>query len=460
MKHWRQSMTFRLNFLFTLVTAVLLIGFGLIALALTNEHFKDLDESYLQDKATLIQEISQHTGSTHYLAERIESILGTQSGLNVELSSPASIKYLSPGFVLEPEVKQLLQTSPPGTIIQWSSGEQHLRGLLARIPTSSEDNSPLTAILAIDTEHHDHFMQTFRTWLWIYLAAAIVLGALLSFWVAHKGLAPLRLIIAKARNITASQLSARIPIQDAPSELAALSTSLNTMFERLEQDFERLSDFSTDLAHELRTPISNMLVQAQVTLSKTRETHDYQETLHSLVEELERLSSMVSDMLYLAKTENNLELPQRAPISLDLEARQLAEFYQLMADEKNITLEVQGRAQIVGDRIMVRRGLSNLLSNAIRHALKDTTVMVTFDVREKQVQVTVSNQGEPIAPEIQKRLFDRFFRGDAARSHPASEGSGLGLAITKAVMRAHGGSILVESVGTKTSFHLVFPTTP
>ena len=460
MKHWRQSMTFRLNFLFTLVTAVLLIGFGLIALALTNDHFKDLDESYLQNKATLIQEISQHTGSTRYLAERIESILGTQAGLNVELSTPASVKYISPGFVLEPQVKELLKTSPPGTIIQWSYGEQRLRGLLASIPTSSTtDASPLTAILAIDTEHHDHFMQTFRTWLWIYLATAIVLGALLSFWVAHKGLAPLRLIIAKARNITASQLSARIPTQDAPSELAALSTSLNTMFERLEQDFERLSDFSSDLAHELRTPISNMLVQAQVTLSKTRETHDYQETLHSLIEELERLSSMVSDMLYLAKTENSLELPQRAPISLDVEARQVVEFYQLMADEKNITLEVQGHAQIVGDRIMVRRGLSNLLSNAIRHALKDTKVIVTFDVRDKQVQVTVSNQGEPIAPEIQKRLFDRFFRGDAARSHPASEGSGLGLAITKAVMRAHGGSILVESVGTQTSFHLVFPTT-
>jgi len=461
MKQWRQSMTFRLNFLFTLVTAVLLVGFGLIALALTNDHFKDLDESYLKNKATLIQEISQHTGSTRYLAERVESILGTQSGLNVALSTPTSVLFVSPGFVLDPDTKSLLQTSPPGTIVQWTSGQQRLRGLLVSIPTpSAPESSPMTAVLAIDTEHHDHFMQTFRTWLWIYLVIAIGLGALLSFWVAHKGLAPLRLIIAKARNITASQLSARIPTKDTPSELAALATSLNTMFERLEQDFERLSDFSTDLAHELRTPISNMLVQAQVTLGKTREIHDYQETLHSLVEELERLSSMVSDMLYLAKTENSLELPQRAPVALDVEALQLVEFYQLMADEKNITLTVQGHAQITGDRLMVRRVLSNLLSNAIRHALPDTNVLVNIEVNDSSSQVTVCNQGQAIPLEIQKRLFDRFFRGDAARSHPASEGSGLGLAITKAVMLAHGGSILVESVGGQTTFHLVFPKAP
>ena len=457
MRQWRNSLTFRLIFLFTLVTSVLLIGLGSITLYLTDRHFLELDETYLKDKGMLISEISEHTPDPNHLENRIRSLLSSQTGLNVLLSIKGRVLYQSPGFLLPPGVEERFQSLAPESIIEWGAGKERMRGMSVNIAQSGHDSSmPAKLIVAIDTEHHDHFMSIFRSWLGLYLMISIVLGGLLSGFVARKALTPLRHISARASQITASQLDIRIPTQDAPAELASLAQSLNSMFERLGRDFERLSDFSTDLAHELRTPISSMLVQTQVTLSQPRQTDDYRETLHSLIEELERLSVMVSDMLYLAKTENSLETPTRMVVSLDEEVRQLIEFYELMADEKDISLEAEGHASILGDRLMVRRAISNLISNAIRHAHAGSTVRLSIDIDHAQTQLTVSNDGDTIPVDIQPRLFDRFYRGDAARSHPSLEGSGLGLAITKAIVEAHGGSIGVESDAGVTKFVLRF----
>ena len=458
MRQWRNSLTFRLIFLFTLVTAVLLIGLGSITLYLTDRHFLELDETYLKDKAMLIREISEHHSDPNQLENRIRTLLSSQTGLNVLLSIKDRVLYQSPGFELSPDVEQRFQSLTAENIIEWGAGKQRMRGMSVNIAQSGHDPSmPVRLIVAIDTEHHDHFMSIFRAWLWLYLVIAIFLGGLLSWFVARKALTPLRQISSRASQITASQLDIRIPTQDAPAELASLAQSLNSMFERLGRDFERLSDFSTDLAHELRTPISNMLVQTQVTLSQPRQTEDYRETLLSLVEELERVSVMVSDMLFLAKTENSLEIPTRTLIQMDDEVRQLIEFYELMADEKDVSLESQGHASIMGDRLMVRRAISNLMSNAIRHAHSGTTVTLKIHADPVQTELTVSNDGDTIPVDIQPRLFDRFYRGDAARSHPSFEGSGLGLAITKAIVEAHGGSIRVESDAGVTKFVLKFP---
>ena len=232
------------------------------------------------------------------------------------------------------------------------------------------------------------------------------------------------------------------------------------MLQRLEDDFERLSTFSSDLAHELRTPISNMLVQAQVTLSKNRETDQYRETLHSVVEELERLTHMVSDMLYLAKTENHLQIPCPTEVHLGIEAAELAEFYELMAEDKRVTIRVQGQGTVLGDRLMIRRALSNLVANAIRHAHHQTTVTIAITNTRTKTTVSVTNVGDTIAAEIQSRLFDRFFRADSARTHPGSEGAGLGLAITQAIMQAHHGAVTLSSSENKTTFTLAFKSTP
>lgn len=457
MKSWRHSLTVRLVTLFALVTAALLIGLATITLVATDRHFLELDESYLMDKGILVREIGRHASNADELVQRIRRTLSTQTGLSIELYEGNQAIYRSPNFDLPPDVASKLNHDNPGAIAQWQSNNQQLRGLSVLIPLDgTQNNAPITAILALKTEHHDHFMAAFRHAIWLYVALAILVGGLLGWWVTRKGLTPLRPIIDKASLMTASQLSDRIPTASVPSELLPLTETLNQMLQRLEDDFERLSAFSSDLAHELRTPISNMLVQAQVTLSKNREADQYRETLHSVVEELERLTHMVADMLYLAKTENHLQIPRPSDVNLDIEAAQLAEFYELLAEEKNVMISVQGRGSVSGDRLMIRRALSNLIANAIRHAHAQTMVTIAITNTETKTAVSVTNVGDTIAADIQSRLFDRFFRADSARTHPGSEGAGLGLAITQAIMQAHNGSVTLISQESKTTFTLVF----
>lgn len=459
MNAWRLSLTFRLVSLFVAVIATLLIGLGWLTMASTDRHFIELDELYLRDKEALVREVGKHSLDRQALLTRISEVVSTQSGLSVELFDGGQSIYKSEGLFVPSDIRAALLLDQNGTVFEWQTQQQSLRGIFVPIDTpTSTPNKPITAILALDTEHHDHFMGGFRWLIWLYVALGIAAGGLLAWWAARKGLHPLRPIIQKAQHISASQLGDRIPIDEMPVELRPLTQTLNQMLARLEQDFSRLSAFSSDLAHELRTPISNMLVQTQVTLGKHRELEQYQEALLSMVEELERLSHMVSDMLYLAKTENQVELPRHEEIDLAAQASALAEFYQLMADDKKITLAVTGGGVIHGDRNMVRRAISNLVSNAIRHARPNTTVDIDIEQHDLETRLCVANDGDTIDTQDISRIFDRFYRAEKARTNPGSDGAGLGLAITRAIMMAHAGRIDVSSAYGRTAFRLIFPT--
>jgi len=463
MSFWRRSLTFRLVCLFVLVSTSLLIGLGLLTLSATNDHFLELDEVYLYDKGLLVQEIAQNASSSEEVVKKVSLAFNSQPDLSFAIFDQSKALYKSPGFEfpaylliqVEDQISQSSHSShsgQSGAVMQWLAGTQTMRAV--SIPVDG-----LTVVLAVNTLHHDHFMASFRALMWVYVAVAILLSGLLGWWVTRRGLRPLLPIIAKASHINAAQLNDRIPTKDVPVELEPLARTLNQMLERLEHDFARLSGFSSDLAHEIRTPLSNMLIQSQVTLSKNRSVDQYQETLLSMVEELERLASTVSDMLYLAKTENHLEIPNQSSVALEAEALELLTFYELLAEEKFVTLKVTGEGTVMGDRLMIRRAISNLLSNAIRHAEAHTHIGIEIDHTAQVTTLSVANVGETIPLPIQPRIFDRFFRSDQARTHPGLEGAGLGLAITQAIMQAHGGTISVSSAQGHTVFTLSFKTT-
>jgi two-component system heavy metal sensor histidine kinase CusS len=247
-----------------------------------------------------------------------------------------------------------------------------------------------------------------------------------------------------------------MPVEAVPVEMADLANELNRMLDRLQQDFQRLSDFSSDLAHELRTPISNLLTQTQVALSNRRDADTYRDILASNAEEFQRLARMVSDMLFLAKTEGGIQLPSKELFSAAQEAQALLDFYEAVADEKSIHMSLHGGSDILGDRLMFRRAVSNLLSNALRHTNTAGEVCIEISDTEVATKVTVENTGEEIDPKIMPRLFDRFYRADPSRAQPDSEGAGLGLAITRAIVEAHGGRIEVASAQGRTRFTLAF----
>ena len=263
----------------------------------------------------------------------------------------------------------------------------------------------------------------------------------------------------QAQVVTAQQLSHRLPVESAPVELAELAQSLNEMLARLEEAFRRLSDFSSDIAHELRTPVSNLMTETQVALSRPRGADDYRGILESNAEEFEHMARMISDMLLLAKAENGLVVPNRETLNLAAEVLALFDYYDAVAEEKGLHLTLEGDGEVSADRLMLRRALGNLLSNAVRHSAANATLRVNISASPDAVTIRMENTGDTIPQEYWERVFDRFFRVDPSRQQ-STEGAGLGLAITKSIIVAHGGMISVASIGAVTTFTIRLPRAP
>ena len=228
------------------------------------------------------------------------------------------------------------------------------------------------------------------------------------------------------------------------------------MLARLEDSFRRLSDFSSDLAHELRTPVGNLVTETEVVLSRARSAEEYREVLYFNLEEYNRLSRMISDMLFLAKADNGLIVPRPEHVDLAAETQGLFAFYEALAEEKGVGLVLEGAGSIDGDKLMIRRAISNLLSNALRYALHGGSVKVSIEQFDSgETQLVIENPGEKIASEHLSRLFDRFYRADASRQK-TSDGAGLGLAITKSIVEAHHGVIMASSANGMTRFAIRF----
>lgn len=457
------TLTVRLTVLYTLVSAAVLLGLGALVAWATSRHFVELDRDYLQDKVHLIQKIVGETPATSALSAKLDELLGSHHGLLIEISRDGQRLYGVPGVSFPPS---LVMNSSINEPLDWTDGHRQLRGMSVELSTTiasaEPENAPgrIRLMIALDTLHHTHFMQALRQQLGLYVLLATVFSGVLGWWAARSGLAPLRIMRERANGVTAHKLDQRMPVEAVPVEMADLAESLNTMLERLQNDFAKLMDFSGDLAHELRTPISNLLTETQVTLAHKRDADGYRDILASNAEELQRLGRMVSDMLFLAKTDHGIELPHRERISLEDEVVSLFDFYDAVADEKGIRLNLTGNGEIAGDRLMVRRAISNLLSNALRHSPADAEVRVTIADQAAGIALSVSNAGEPIAASDLPRLFDRFFRVDKSRAHPDSEGAGLGLSITKAIVVAHGGNVSVVSAEGRNRFSLCFPRQP
>ncbi len=277
----------------------------------------------------------------------------------------------------------------------------------------------------------------------------------LGWFATWRGLRPVQKMAKVAEGISAQHLSERLEVEHTPTELKSLAIAFNDMLDRLESALERLSDFSSDLAHEIRTPINNLMTQTQVCLARKRDTSTYQEVLFSNLEELERLARMVSDMLFLAKAEHGLKLQNLQNIDLVKEVTALFDFYDALAAEKNMTLQQTGSGNVKGDPAMLRRALSNLLSNAVKYGNKNSTIRIKLQQNLDNTIFSIENEGPELSPEQLSRLFDRFYRTDASRQR-TEEGTGLGLAITKSILDMLGATIQAESLNGRIIFTIVF----
>ncbi len=345
-----------------------------------------------------------------------------------------------------------------GAGMVWRTGlDTPTRGIAKQARTGIPGAAPAVIAIGTDIGHHERFLTAFKRTLWGVVVFGAILTGLLGWAAARRGLAPLRTMQREVESITARRLDSRLSAESVPAELAELAETLNVMLARLENSFRRLSNFSSDLAHELRTPVSNLLTQTQVTLSRQRDSDQYRDILASNAEEFERLSRIVADMLFLAKSENDLVVPHREPVKLHEEVGGVLEFYEALADERGIKVELIGEGAVAGDRLMIRRAISNLVSNAVRHTPAGGRITVRIKPGQAgSADLEVENVGEGIASEHLPKLFDRFYRVDFSRQRQ-SDGAGLGLAITRSILRAHGGDAVATSADGISTFRLIFP---
>jgi two-component system heavy metal sensor histidine kinase CusS len=308
-----------------------------------------------------------------------------------------------------------------------------------RILALNVENSENIAKIAVgmDINFHQHYIHHFRTSLWFATLIACFIAVVTSFAVIYFGFRPVKNISKKLRDITTERLNTRLDERHAPNELKSLILSFNKMIENIEDVFERQSNFSADIAHELRTPISNLLAQIQITLNQARNADEYKEILYSNLEELERMSKMVNDMLFLSACEKEAILKDE--VDLGEEVSKAAEYFSILAEEKNLTLDLQGDTfKIAGNKDMIRRAAANLISNAIRYAKENSLVSITLS---KEKTLRISNEtATPVSQENIDRLFDRFYRVQNDRNKKDG-GSGIGLAIVKSIIKVHKGEI-------------------
>jgi two-component system heavy metal sensor histidine kinase CusS len=335
---------------------------------------------------------------------------------------------------------------------------QHMLRAIKLIATVNNINSQnvFNVIVASNMEAHMSYMTKFKRTLWSVILFAAVVTIMAARFAIYKGHSPLRKLTRKIESISADQLDSRLNPLDVPAELSVLVQSFNTMLQRLEDGFERLSYFSADIAHELRTPITNLTTQTQVMLNKPRSNEEYKDMLYSNLEEYDRMTKMVSDMLLLAQTEYGLIKPNKDVVAVNKEIKELLEYFELLADERNIQLVMKGPAiEIFCDRTMLRQALSNLISNAIRYSPNNDKITVKTEMLYGSISIAISNHGEPVAKEHINRLFDRFYRTDPSRTRDG-QGAGLGLSIAKSVIKLNGGNITAESSSDKTCFTIIF----
>jgi len=293
----------------------------------------------------------------------------------------------------------------------------------------------------------------------IRLLLAWLAGAILSFalcWaLAQRGLQPLRKLSDQLERIDTQHMKLRLSESDFPLEVRMLSMALNQMLDRLEDGFVRLSRYSEDLAHEMRTPLNNLMGQNQQVLSRFRTVQEYENLLVSKQEEYERLARMIDNMLFLARAEKPASFLQLESVDLAQMATQLCEYFEGMASERGMEIQCQIHGALMADPSLLQRAIANLLANAIRYGAANSVVHLRNAIRLDGIDIEVINQGAQIAPQHLPYLFDRFYRCDPSRAQ-AGDSGGLGLAIVQSIMQMHQGEVLVNSEPDLTCFTLRF----
>ncbi|MGH9666376.1 MAG: heavy metal sensor histidine kinase [Bryobacteraceae bacterium] len=451
-----RSLAVRLSWWYGISSCLLIaIVTGFLYLALLR-NFAEQSERYLAEKVSILRTLLEEPG---------DQAATVKWEVEEDLAAHPLIRVLS--RVISGNGTSLYETSgmseelPASAFTGKSGGEvRSPRGRVYRVLRASVPANGQTFEIqaAIDLGYQEDLLTHYQNELWIALAVGFTIALFVGHRIAHRGIEPVKLMAAAVKGIRSHTLDERIRLEDPPSELAALSEAFNQTLDRLQDVFDRLSQFSSDIAHELRTPINNVRGELEVALTRSRTASQYQEAIGSALEECQRVSRLIDSLLFLARAEHPETGVHREPLHLSSELDKLVLFYEAAAHERAITLEAHVPEDLYADldRNLLQRALGNLMENAFRYTPPGGRVTLGAKDDRAQLLLTVTDTGPGIPEAHVARIFDRFYRVDTART-AAQGGTGLGLAIVKSIARLHGGEVRIDTAeGRGTSVTLAF----
>lgn len=470
------SLALRLTFFISLSTLLAFFAFTWFMLRSVEKHFAEQDVSDLQQISSAMHRILQSPADPDQkkISKLKESLAGYRNVAVLLLDPQGNTLFSSAqGAALRPAMNtaNFSQHRQAQDVFLWTVDDPDMAmhaGSDMKMETYRIIASSGTATLQGKTQNyvmliglsinfHLHYLEALKKNLFAIAAVISVLIVLVIRIAVRQGHLPLRNVSNAIKNITSENLDSRLEPSRVPVELEQLVISFNQMMGKIEDVFTRQANFSADIAHEIRTPITNLVTQTEIALSQHRTQKELEDVLYSSLEEYNRMTRMVSDMLFLAQADNNQLIPDRVLFDLGAEVRKVFEFFEAWAEERHITLTFHGVPCLIeGDPQMFRRAINNLLSNALRYTPTGKTVTVSISKRGNDVELLTENPGTPIPQVHLSKLFDRFYRVDPSRQRKG-EGSGIGLAIVKSIVTAHHGKVRVESDAVSTRFILTVP---
>ncbi|MBD9420580.1 heavy metal sensor histidine kinase [Achromobacter sp. ACM04] len=333
----------------------------------------------------------------------------------------------------------------------------NMRGLREPLEGTLLPGAELT--VAVNLRPGTQFLYAFATALVLICATWVGATLVLSAWAVRRSLSPIRRLSQQAARIQPDNLAVRLPEQGIDRELREFTHTFNGMLGRVQTAYQQMEGFNADVAHELRTPLATLISGAEVILSSPRSEQELREVLESNLEELEGLKALVNDMLFLARADGGEPAGDLQEVDVRREVARVAEYYEAALDEAGVSMTAHGAAILMANPRLLRRAIANLLSNAIRATPRGRGIDLYCITRQEEIEIRVRNPGAPIAAEALPRIFDRFYRGDDARSRRA-DGHGLGLAIVRAIARMHGGNAFARCGGQGTEVGFTLSRTP
>jgi two-component system, OmpR family, heavy metal sensor histidine kinase CusS len=453
-----RSIATQLVLLFTLCAALLLsCSLGLFYWIVV-KHATEEDTAALVDKVYAVQaDLKQPDGLNALSRELNSAIPGKPIVYWVRIMGPEQkLVAETPGMENLLPSKLFASPQPPG-LFRLSTLNFRTGAYLFTLISVSDvvDGRSYIVQLAQDRSEDDRFRRQFRTLFGLVLGLGVIAATGIAVSVTRRGLRPLAEMRRSLERVQPAHLSERIKPDQWPRELQPMAVSFDAMLARLEDSFTRLSQFSADLAHELRTPIGNMLGEAQVALTRQRSANEYRAVIESAATECERLSGIIDNLLFLARAESAEQQISRSAFDARAAVEKIVSFYQTLAEDRHVEIACTGEAEIFADPILFNRAIGNLIDNALRFTPDNGRIRIAIRDGEKRVEISVSDNGSGIAPEHVPRVFDRFYRADPSRS---SAGTGLGLSLIKSIAHLHGGSVSIESQPNRgTTVTLTFP---